>query len=105
VTATNSRVIAARIGNAARRPGTQQCNLFDLRTSFGPIRIALPEDGSFSISAKTSFGSIRSELPLTAALTEPTSRDSLSGKIGAGECDVRLSNSSSSIQILRTVKK
>jgi DUF4097 and DUF4098 domain-containing protein YvlB len=88
-------------GLTAKRGG--QCNTFRLETSFSTLRIALPGDAGYNLTARTSFGKISSEFPVTATLTGPTSSDSLSGKIGSGECEVRLTNSNGSIQILRGV--
>ena len=60
------------------------CNSVILKTSFAPIRVYLPEDGSYNVVARTSFGKINSELPLT--VTGIVSNDSLSGRIGGGDC-------------------
>jgi hypothetical protein len=90
-------------GLAARTPGSQGCNSIILRTSFSPIRVYLPEDAGFNVTARTSFGKINSELPLT--VTGNLSADSLSGKIGTGECELSLTNNNGNIQILRAALK
>ena len=38
-----------------------------LKTTFGPIRILLPENAGYSVEARTSFGKIKSELPLMSS--------------------------------------
>ena len=73
------------------------CNTFTLDTSFAPIRIFLPEDGGYNLTARTSFGKITSEL--TVSVAGMVGGDSLAGKIGSGECEVRLSNSNAGIEI------
>lgn len=80
-----------------------RCNAFVVRTSFAPIRIFLPEDAGLTLAARTSFGRITSELPIvvTAALTS----DSLIGKLGNGECEVRLTNSNGGIEIRKALGK
>jgi hypothetical protein len=71
----------------------------ELTTSFGPLRLRLPAGGGYDVTARTSFGAIRSELPITT--TGSVGGDSLSGRIGAGGCAVSLTDTSGSIDILR----
>nr|MBI3404168.1 hypothetical protein [Acidobacteriota bacterium] len=93
----NSNGTVEAAGLAAKGPGG--CNNVLLDTSFSPIRVYLPEDGSYSITAKTSFGKITSELQMT--VQGVVSGDSLTGTVGKGECKVQLTNSNGSISILR----
>ena len=79
------------------------CNRVILKTSFAPIRVYLPEDGSYNVVARTSFGKINSELPLT--VTGIVSNDSMSGRIGGGDCELRLTGSNGNIDILKSVRK
>jgi hypothetical protein len=90
-------------GLAARTPGSLGCNPITLRTSFSPIRVYLPEAAGFNVTARTSFGKINSELPLT--VSGSLSADALSGKIGAGECELNLTNNNGNIEILRASLK
>ena len=76
-----------------------KCNPIILKTSFAPIRVHLPPDGSYSVEAKTSFGRIASEFPIT--VSGAVSGDLVAGKIGDGGCELRLTNSNSSIEILK----
>jgi len=85
---------AVEVAGAAPR-----CTRIDLSTSFSAIRLRLPETGGYDITARTSFGSIHSELPITASGT--LGGDSLSGRIGPGGCTVTLTGSNGSIEILR----
>lgn len=85
---------AVEVEGAASR-----CTRIDLSTSFSAIRLRLPETGGYDITARTSFGSIHSELPITASGT--LGGDSLSGRIGPGGCTVTLTGSNGSIEILR----
>jgi hypothetical protein len=90
-------------GLSARPSGSQGCNSIALKTSFSPIRVYVPEDGGYSVTARTSFGRINSELPLT--VSGIVGADSLSGKIGSGECELRLTNSNGSIELLKGIKR
>jgi DUF4097 and DUF4098 domain-containing protein YvlB len=88
-------------GIAPNAAGSQRCNSISLRTSFAPIRISVPENGSFNVTARTSFGKITSELPLT--VSGLASGDSLTGKIGSGACELRLTNGNGAIEIRKAV--
>ncbi|MCI0723184.1 MAG: DUF4097 domain-containing protein [Acidobacteria bacterium] len=83
--------------------GAQACPGLILKTSFAPIRVYLPEGGSFAVTARTSFGRINSELPLT--VSGSLGNDSLTGKIGTGECDLNLTNANGNIDILKAVPR
>src|SRR5262249_13032272 len=80
--------------------GHAPCARITLATSFGPIRLRVPEGAGYDLVARTSFGSIHSELPITASGT--IGADSLSGRIGAGGCALSLTDSNGNIEILRT---
>ncbi len=75
------------------------CQPVNIRTSFSPMRIRVPDEASYSLTAKTSFGKINSEFPMMVSGT--LSPDSVQGKIGGGACPMRLSNQNGSIEILR----
>jgi len=78
------------------------CTRITLATSFAPIRVRLPEGVGYDVTARTSFGSIHSEMPLTASGT--IGADSLNGRIGAGGCALSLTDSNGNIEILKAVK-
>jgi len=75
------------------------CARITLVTSFAPIRVRLPEGVGYDVTARTSFGSIRSEMPLTASGT--IGADSLNGRIGAGGCTLSLTDSNGNVEILK----
>jgi hypothetical protein len=49
--------------------------------------------------ARTSFGRIKSDLPVS--VSGITSNDELNGTIGGGGCELRLTNSNGAIEILK----
>jgi hypothetical protein len=83
--------------SVATRNATSCKNIF-IKTSFAPIQIHLA-DGSYKLSAHTSFGRINSEIPVTS--TGEISGESLNGTIGNGGCTLSLTNANSSIDILK----
>jgi hypothetical protein len=74
------------------------CVRVSLTNSFGLIRLAVPEGLGFDLSASTTFGSIRSELPVSTPIAR--GQESLLGKVGAGGCPVTLTNANGSIEIV-----
>jgi DUF4097 and DUF4098 domain-containing protein YvlB len=81
------------------KPGT--CHDVVLTTSFSPIQVHLPDAG-YAVTARTSFGRIRSDFPLT--VTGTIGEGSLSGTIGSGGCALQLNNSNGDIQIAKTTR-
>jgi hypothetical protein len=75
------------------------CKPIDIHSSFSSIRVALPERASYRVNAKTSFGKINSDFPLSAS--QVTSTDSVSGTIGSGQCPLTISNANGSINIVK----
>ena len=75
------------------------CLPVSLRTSFGPIRVLLPENAGYSVDARTSFGKVKSELPLMASGS--LTSESLIGKLGDGKCPLTLLDSNGSIELLK----
>jgi hypothetical protein len=75
----------------------QGCKNVSLKTSFAPMQVRLPGDAGYELNARTSFGHITSELPVTA--TGTIGGDSLNGKIGNGGCTLSLTNSNGNIEI------
>jgi hypothetical protein len=61
--------------------------------------VRLPESAGYNLTARTSFGRINSELPVTS--TGQLGGDSLNGKIGNGGCTLSLTNANGSIDILK----
>jgi hypothetical protein len=75
------------------------CKTITAKTSFSPMQIHLAENAGYDLTARTSFGHITSELPVTASGN--IGGDSLNGKIGGGGCTLSLTNSNGNIEILK----
>src|SRR6266478_2646133 len=75
------------------------CRDISLKTSFSAIRVRIPEGVGYNLTARTSFGRISSELPVTS--TGSIGGDSLSGTIGSGGCQLQLTDSNGSIEIAK----
>lgn len=77
--------------------GAPACQPISLRTSFSTIRVGLPANASYAVNARTSFGHITSDLPITTTLGGETTV----GTIGGGKCRMELVNNNGSITIKR----
>ena len=75
------------------------CRDISLKTSFSSIRVHIPEGLGYNVTARTSFGRISTDLPLTS--TGSIGGDSLSGTIGSGGCQLQLTDSNGSIEIAK----
>jgi hypothetical protein len=82
----------------AMRPASG-CRDISLKTSFSSIRVRIPEGLGYNLTARTSFGRISSELPVTS--TGSIGGDSLNGTIGSGGCQLQLTDSNGSIEIAK----
>jgi hypothetical protein len=76
------------------------CHDISLKTSFSSIRLALPAGIGYNVAARTSFGRVSSELPVT--VNGAASGESLNGTIGSGGCQLQLTDSNGSIEIVKT---
>jgi hypothetical protein len=83
-------------------PPSRPCADVTLTTSFAPIRLGLPEGIGFTVAARTSFGRINSELPVTASGV--LSGTALGGSIAGGGCAVTLANTNGDIVITKAVR-
>jgi DUF4097 and DUF4098 domain-containing protein YvlB len=88
-------------GVAGRRG--KDCSGVELKTSFSSIRVAVPEDTGWTVEARTSFGRIRSDLPIT--VSGSLSVESMQGKIGDGACPLTLVDSNGTIEIQKAEKR
>jgi len=79
--------------------GSEACKDISLKTSFSHIIVRLPPNGGYRVSARTSFGKISSELPITASGTMGS--DVLNGTIGNGACTLDLANNNGGIEIAK----
>jgi hypothetical protein len=86
------------ISVTAMRPASG-CRDISLKTSFSSIRVRIPEGLGYNLSARTSFGRISSELPVTS--TGSIGGDTLNGTIGSGGCQLQLTNANGSIEIAK----
>ncbi len=75
------------------------CAPIAIHTSFSAVRVHLPADASYRVNAKTSFGRVSSEFPMT--VSGSMSSDGISGNIGAGRCEMRISDNNGAIEILK----
>jgi hypothetical protein len=80
--------------------GSSGCKNVSLKTSFAPMQVRLAPDANYDVNARTSFGHISSDLPVTA--TGTIGGDSLNGKIGNGGCALSLTNSNGNIEIAKS---
>jgi hypothetical protein len=85
-----------------RASSTGTCAPISLETSFGGIIVRVPETAGYTVDARTSFGKIKSDLPLTVAGS--TSTEALNGRIGNGQCPLTLANSNGGIELLKAPK-
>jgi len=86
------------ISVTAVRPASG-CRDISLKTSFSSIRVRVPEGVGYNLTARTSFGRISSELPVTS--TGSIGGDTLNGTIGSGGCQLQLTDSNGSIEIAK----
>ena len=86
------------ISVVAARPASG-CRDISLKTSFSSIRVGIPEGLGYNVTARTSFGRIITDLPITA--TGSVGTDFLTGTIGSGGCQLQLTDSNGSIEITK----
>lgn len=82
------------------RTGT--CHDVLLTTSFSPMVVHLPDTG-YAVAARTTFGRIQADVPITASGS--LGGDAVSGTIGRGGCALQLTNASGDIRIARAVRE
>ncbi len=72
------------------------CHPITLNTSFSSIHVALPPNTGYDVSARTSFGHISTDIPIT---TNNAGEDTLTGRIGNGGCKLELKTGNGGITI------
>ena len=78
------------------------CNDVSLRTSFSPIKVGLASNANYTVSARTTFGMINTEIPLTITTKSVSDNSSaVSGTIGNGGCKMELVTANGGITIVR----
>lgn len=75
------------------------CQPITLKTTFGPIKLMLPENVNYNVSASTNFGGINTDFPLS--VSGQTNSESINGKIGNGGCELKITDSNGRIEILK----
>lgn len=73
-----------------------KCRDISLKTNFSSIRVALPRAG-YNVYARTSFGSIHSDLPITASGN--LSNENIKGTINGGGCRLELETANGNVTI------
>jgi hypothetical protein len=86
------------IAVTASRP-TSGCRDILLKTSFSSIRVQIPQGLGYNLTAHTSFGRISSDLPVTS--TGSIGGDTLNGTINGGGCALQLNDTNGSIEITK----
>jgi hypothetical protein len=81
---------------SAVRPASG-CRDISLKTSFSSIRVRIPAGLGYNVNARTSFGRISTDVPITA--TGSMGTDSLIGTIGSGGCQLQITDANGSIEI------
>lgn len=76
------------------------CQPIVIRTSFSTLRVRLPGDASYQVSARTSFGRVHTDFPLT--LSGSISSNDINGTIGSGHCQLTLTDTNGTIEILKS---
>ena len=74
------------------------CTPLSLRTTFAPIKVTLARDAGYDVDARTSYGSINTDVPITISRK---GENNLSGTIGGGGCKLDLATSNGNITITR----
>ncbi|MEP7340650.1 MAG: DUF4097 family beta strand repeat-containing protein [Acidobacteriota bacterium] len=84
-------------GNVQFTGKIQNDGHYEFETFNGNVILLIPSDSSFNLTAKTFNGSINTEFPLQ--LTRSTGGSVMSGTIGKGGADVRVSSFNGGVQI------
>jgi len=74
------------------------CNDVSLKTTFASIRVSVPPSAGYTVDARTSYGFIATEIPITMT---HKSENALTGTIGNGACRMTLVSSNGGITIAR----
>ena len=74
------------------------CHAITLNTTFSSIKVTLPDNAGYDVNARTTFGHIATELPIT---TNNLGEDMLTGRIGNGGCKLELKTANGGITIAK----
>jgi len=81
--------------------GAQRCQPISLRTTFGSMKVTVPQNVGYNLTAHTTFGRIQSSATNQITVSGEIEPGSLVGKIGGGGCELRLNDQNGNIEILR----
>jgi hypothetical protein len=95
VEVTNDNGAIAATG--LRRSGAGKCDPVRLATRFGGIRVGLPADGDYDLTASTKFGKIQTNVGVT--VQGELNPERITGRIGKGGCELLLTNDNGAIEI------
>jgi hypothetical protein len=76
------------------------CKPVALRTTFAPIRVTIPRGSGYNLTARTTFGRIHVDPAVQVLVSGDLSQGSLTGKIGAGGCELQLTGQNGNVDIL-----
>jgi hypothetical protein len=74
------------------------CHAVTLNTTFSSIKVVLPDNAGYDVNARTTFGHIATEVPIT---TSHLGEDMLTGRIGNGGCKLELKTANGGITIAK----
>lgn len=81
----------------AAKPGP--CKPIVLRTTFSPIAVTVPAGVGYTVTARTTFGKIKSQADMT--VNGQIGEGVVDGKISGGGCELRLTGQNSNIDIFK----
>ena len=79
--------------------GGARCQPVSLGTTFGPIRVTIPSGAGYNLTARTTFGRIHSQHEIQ--VSGELSPQAITGRIGAGGCELRLTGQNGNIELLK----
>lgn len=85
--------------DAAGSPLEGSCQPISIRTSFSTLRVRLGGAANYRVAARTSFGQIHSDFPIS--VSGASSNDNLEGSIGTGHCEMTLNDNNGAIEIVK----
>jgi hypothetical protein len=86
-------------GSVTAAPKSGPCKPIVLRTTFSPIKVTVPAGVGYTLTARTTFGKISSDLDIT--LSGALGEGVVDGKIAGGGCELRLTGQNGNIEIVK----
>lgn len=91
--------LRARAGSGTIEIAGQQTGDWEMTSGSGGIRVRLPENAKFNLSARTSSGTVNSDFPITVQGT--INRHELNGPVNGGGPSLNLRTGSGGIRIMK----